>query len=483
MPFDPPSPPANIEAEQSILGSLLMNNALHARISEFLEPVHFANQLHGKIFDTIGRLVNAGQLASVVSLRTYLDSDEAMKAAGPAMLADLATASMHAIDAVQLAKLVRDLALRRQIIALSSDAMQAAYTSDPDVDALAQIEGLERGLYDLASHGQSEGGFKTAANGIAGFADMAEAAYRRDGQITGLATGFRDLDAILGGLHKSDLIILAGRPAMGKSALATNIGFNVAKAHRIEDRNGEQIVADGGVVGFFSLEMSAEQLMGRIVAEHSGVPSGLIRQGKISNRQIERVLESCAALESLPMHVDDGAALSMGQIRARARRFKRQHGLGLIVIDYLQLIQAQQRRNDNRVVEVSEISRGLKTLAKELDVPVLALSQLSRAVEQREDKRPQLSDLRESGSIEQDADVVMFVYRDEYYAERERPERRESETDEHFSRRVTAWETRMAKAAGRAELIIAKHRHGPIGTVHLTFDAPFTRFGTIGEDS
>lgn len=475
----PKLPPENLEAEQALLGTLLANNETWHRVSEIVEPVHFVNALHGRIFETCGRLIEKGQVASVVTLKTYLEHEPAfVEAGGVGFLASLTGASIHVLDSPSMARLIRDLHLRRQIIALGLDAVQAAYNADVQSDAIVQIETLERGLYELVSTGHSEGGLKAASKGLAEFAHVAEAAYRRDGKLTGLSTGFRDLDQILGGLHRSDLIVLAGRPSMGKTALATNIAYNVASAYRTE---GED-VADGGVVGFFSLEMAASQLMGRVVAEKSAVPHELIRQAKINNKQMERVLTACTELEHLPFYIDDSAALSLSAIRNRARRFKRQNGLGLIVVDYLQLI-TPPKRSDGRVNEVSEISRGLKQLAKELDVPVLALSQLSRGVESREDKRPLLSDLRESGSIEQDADVVMFVYRDHYYAERAEPNRGSDESEERFAKRCEAWQTRMARAAGRAEVLISKHRHGPTGIVHMSFDGPYTRFGNVDAPS
>lgn len=457
----PPLPnkdlPHSFEAEQSLLGSILINNGTYHRCSELIGARHFADPFHGKLFTAIGTMIDRGQQASAFALKTYVEADPDAKAAGGGRyLASLMAASVHAEDAFQAARVVRDLHVRRQLIAVGLDAVSEAYADSPERTAVEQIEHVERQLYELAVTGETAGGFQSFGRSLTASVKSAEAAHKRSGGLGGLATGLRDIDKILGGLHRSDLIIVAGRPGMGKTALATNIAFNVASAYRTKDADGEKQVIDGGVIGFFSLEMSAEQLATRIVSEQAEVPSELIRRGELKSQQFDRLISIATAVESIPLHIDDSGALTVSAIRSRARRLKRQHGLGLIIVDYLQLIGASGRnRNDNRVNEVSEITRGLKTLAKELDVPVLALSQLSRAVEQRSEKRPQLSDLRDSGSIEQDADVVMFVYREEYY-------QREGEKTE--------------EAAGKAEVLIEKHRHGPTGVVHLRFDGRFTRF-------
>ncbi len=349
---------------------------------------------------------------------------------------------------------------------------------------MEQIEGAEKQLYDLASIGQTEGGFKPFRSALTEAMTAAETAYHRVGQLTGVATGLFQLDQLLGGLHRSDLIILAGRPSMGKTALATNMAFNAVKAYREEhDANGGMKVADGAVVGFFSLEMSAEQLATRILSEQATVSSEKIRKGELISSDFDKVLSISQQLEHLNLFIDDTPALTISGLRTRARRLKRMHGLGLLVVDYLQLLSPSGRsRQENRVQEISEITRGLKTLAKELDVPVLALSQLSRAVEQREDKRPQLSDLRESGSIEQDADVVMFVYREEYYLQRAEPTRRAEESDQRHNERHDAWKQRCEETYGKAEVIVAKQRHGPTGIVRLAFEGQFTKFDNLPAD-
>ena len=477
-------PPHNFEAEQALLGAILINNAAYQRVAEFLRPEHFADPLHGKLYDSLARLIERGQVVSAVTLKTYVEQDEDMKAVGgAAYLARLAAASVHVIDAAAFGRTVHDLYLRRQLIDVGETVVNGAFSSDVDETALAQIEVAEKKLYDLASTGQTEGGFKPFRAALAESMVAAEAAYHRAGQLTGVATGLFQLDQLLGGLHKSDLVILAGRPSMGKSSLATNIGFNAARAYREDIVDGAPRAVDGAVVGFFSLEMSAEQLATRMISEQAAIPSEKIRKGELISSDFDRVLSVSHELEHLNFFIDDTPALSIAALRTRARRLKRTHGLGLLIVDYLQLLAPSGKaRQENRVQEVSEITRGLKTLAKELDVPVLALSQLSRAVEQREDKRPQLADLRESGSIEQDADVVMFIYRDEYYLMREEPKRRTDESDQRFNERHDAWKQRCEQMYGRAEVIVAKQRHGPTGIVRLAFEGQFTKFDNLPAD-
>ena len=479
-------PPHNFEAEQALLGAILINNAAYQRVAEFLRPEHFADPLHGKLYDSLSRLIERGQVVSAITLKTYVEQDEDMKAAGGAQyIARLVAASVHVIDAAAFGQAVHDLYLRRQLIDIGETVVNGAFgTGDVDETALNQIEVAEKKLYDLASTGQTEGGFKAFRVALTEATVAAEAAYHRVGQLTGVASGLFQLDQLLGGLHKSDLIILAGRPSMGKTALATNIAFNAARAYREEIVEGRPKAVDGAVVGFFSLEMSSEQLATRMLAEQAEVPSEKIRKGELISSDFDRVLSVSHELEHLNFFIDDTPALSIAALRTRARRLKRTHGLGLLVVDYLQLLSPTgKNRQDNRVQEVSEIPRGLKTLAKELDVPVLALSQLSRAVEQREDKRPQLADLRESGSIEQDADVVMFVYREEYYLTRSEPARRAEESDQRFNERHEAWRQRCELTYGKAEVIVAKQRHGPTGIVRLAFEGQFTKFDNLPADA
>jgi replicative DNA helicase len=478
-------PPHNFEAEQALLGAVLLNNLAYNRVSDFLRPEHFADPLHGKIWDAIVRLVERGMVASEVTLKTLFEHDEGFgDKGGYVYLGRLVAAAVSIIDAGDYGRTIHDLYLRRQLIELGSETVNAAFRQDLDDPAIAQIETTEKRLYELASTGQIEGGFKPFRASLLDAVSMAEAAYKREGKLTGVATGLFALDQLLGGLHKSDLIILAGRPSMGKSALASNIAFHAAQNYREEhDAGGKPKTVDGAVCGFFSLEMSSEQLATRILAEQAGVPSEKIRRGEMTSGDFDSVLGTSHRLEQMPFFIDDTPALSIAALRTRARRLQRQHGLGLIVVDYLQLLQAPGRRNqESRVQEVSEITRSLKTLAKELDVPVLALAQLSRAVEQREDKRPQLADLRESGSIEQDADVVMFIFREEYYLTRAEPTRRPEESDERFNERHEAWRARCEQVYGQAEVIVAKQRHGPTGIVRLSFEGATTKFGNLSTE-
>jgi replicative DNA helicase len=467
------SPPHNIEAEKALIGAIFVNNRAYEKVSEFLRPEHFALEQHGRIFDACSILVERGQIADPVTLKRYFEQDESLAAVGgPAYLSELATSAVAVINAGEYGRLVYDLHLRRELISLGEDMVNRAYDGNVEDSGPAQIESAEQLLYDLATQGDYEGGFQAFKESITEAIKAAEAAHKREGALSGVTTGLSDLDKMLGGLHRSDLIILAGRPSMGKTALATNIAYNAAYSHH--QTNGDE----GGVIGFFSLEMSAEQLANRILSEQTNISSDRIRKGELRDDEFQRLVMASQALYQIPVFIDDTPALTIGALRTRARRLKRTHGLGMIVIDYLQLISGSgSSRNDGRVQEVSEITRGLKTLAKELEVPVLALSQLSRQVEQREDKRPQLSDLRESGSIEQDADVVMFIYREEYYLERARPNQRPDEKDDRFHEKTERWDRRLEEVRNLAEIIIAKQRHGPVGTEKLFFDGMYTRFG------
>jgi len=472
------TPPANIEAEQALLGAILVNNTAYHRVSEFLKPEHFAEGVHGRIFAAIAKLMERGQLANPVTLKNLFDQDGALAEIGGAQyLARLAASVVTIINAADYGRSIHDLFLRRQLISIGEDVVNEAYEHDLDRQATQQIETAEKRLFDLAETGQFEGGFQPFINALSTAILQAETAFKRSGKTSGVSTGFLDLDKLLGGLHPSDLVILAGRPSMGKTALATNIGFNAARAYKAgKAPDGRTIAEDGAVLGFFSLEMSAEQLATRILSEESGVPSNNIRKGEVSHEDFDRFVQASQRLATVPFFVDDTPALSIAGLRTRARRLLRQQGLGMIIVDYLQLLRGSESSPENRVQEISEITRGLKALAKELNVPVLALSQLSRAVEAREDKRPMLSDLRESGSIEQDADVVMFVFREEYYLSRAEPMRRPEESDERFNMRYDDWKQRLEQVHGTAEILVAKQRHGPIGKVTLRFAHDTTRF-------
>ncbi len=474
--------PQNEEAEQALLGAVLIDNSAFDQVSTFLEPDHFFLPVHGRIFEVARALIARGQIANPVTLKAYFESDESLADIGGAQyLARLAGAATSIINAEDYGRLIHDLSVRRSLIHIGEDVVNTAFDPRVEESATTQIEQAESRLYELAETGQDEGGFKPLSTALTEAVASAEAAYKREGQLSGVPTGLIDLDGLLGGLHDSDLLILAGRPSMGKTALATTIAFHAAKSYRTEpDESGKPRPVDGAVVGFFSLEMSAEQLAGRILAEESQIRSDHIRRGKMSNDDFMRLVEASREISSAPMFIDDTPALSVAALRARARRLKRTHGLSLVVIDYLQLMRPS-RRHDNRVQEISEITQGLKALAKELNLPVLALSQLSRAVELREDKRPMLSDLRESGTIEQDADVVMFVYRDEYYLERGEPQQRQDEAPDRFDSRYRNWQERYEQSTGLADVIVAKQRHGPIGNVKLRFIADTTKFANYAQ--
>lgn len=459
------SPPHNYEAEQALLGALFHNNNSFEAISETLKPEHFADAVHGRIYEAIGKLIERGQIADPITLRDFFSQDEALQEVGGSQyLVQLAASVVSIINIRDYAKTIRDLYLRRQLICLGEDTVNEAYVFSLETDAFSQMETAEQKLFELATTGELNQQFIGFDEALAQAIKTAETAYQRDSKVVGVTSGLKDLDKWLGGLHPSDLIILAGRPSMGKTALATNIAFNAAEA-ALKHKDG-----DGAHVAFFSLEMSSEQLAARLLAQESGVPSDKIRRGELRDQDFPKFVEVGRRLSRIPLYIDDTPALTVSAVRTRARRLKRQKGLGLIVIDYLQLLQGPGGRSssDGRVQEVSEITRGLKALAKELNVPVIALSQLSRAVEQRDDKRPQLSDLRESGSIEQDADVVMFVFREEYYESRREPP---EGTEKH-----TEWRERMGHIANLADIIIAKQRHGPVGNLKLFYEAPLTKF-------
>ncbi|PWG16591.1 replicative DNA helicase [Salibaculum griseiflavum] len=463
--------PHSIEAEQQLLGAILTNNDVFDRIASIVKPDHFYDPVHARIFETASARIQKNALASPVTLKAFLEDDEGLKElGGPAYLARLAGAAISAFAARDYAQMIYDLAVRRELIQVGQEISAKAARVDVDSEPKEQIVEAEQKLYQLAEQGQSESGFQSFLKAVTDAVNVANAAYQREGGLAGVATGLTDMDQKLGGLHSSDLLILAGRPSMGKTSLATNIAFNVAKAYkRGKLPDGSEGAVDGGVVGFFSLEMSAEQLAGRILAEASEISSHKIRQGDMDEAEFRRFVDAAKELEACPLFIDDTPALPISQVAARARRLKRTHGLDLLIVDYLQLLRGT---SDNRVQEIAEISMGLKAIAKELNIPVMALSQLSRQVESRDDKRPQLSDLRESGSIEQDADVVMFVFREEYYVEREKP------SDDRLDE-MAAWQERMARLHGKAEVIIGKQRHGPIGTVELSFESQFTRFGNL----
>jgi replicative DNA helicase len=464
--------PQNVEAEAALLGALMIDNRLVEDVQLKLRTDHFYEPLHGRIYEAILRMTDANRIANPVTLRPLFESDESIKeVGGPAYLAQLTGSGAAVIGARDFAQQIYDLALLRALVGVGRDLVEGALDTSEDVAPLAQIERAETELYKVAEEGGAEGRAKSFSEATKDALEMAERALNSGGHLSGFTTGLESLNAKVGGLHKSDLIIVAGRPGMGKSSLATNIGFACAK-RLLQDREDgiEPTRSAGTPVALFSLEMSADQLATRILAEQSGISSENLRMGRISQQEFRQLARAAAELQSLPLYIDDTPGLTIAALRTRARRLKRQKGIGMVIIDYLQLLQGSGRGSsgDNRVQEISEISRGLKQLAKELDVPVMALSQLSRAVEQREDKRPQLSDLRESGSIEQDADIVLFIYREDYYLAAKQP------ADDHPD--FAAWQEEMARNYGRAEILVAKQRHGSTGKVRVKFDSRITKF-------
>jgi replicative DNA helicase len=473
--------PASAEAEQALLGAILINNEAFDKVADFLEAAHFSEEIHRRIYENAASLIRAGKLASPITLKTYLGDADLGGVTVSQYLARLAAEATTVINAEHYGRAIYELALRRSLISIGTGVVNTAYDAPVDLPPKAQIEEAEKQLYELAELGRYEKGFVRFTEAAARAIDMAAAAYRRDGKLSGVATGLADLDRMMGGLQASDLVIIAGRPGMGKTSLATNIAYNIAKAYQAEAQpDGRLKTVDGGIVGFFSLEMSAEQLATRIIAERSGVPSYKIRRGDIIEDErrgifeFSKITEAAREMQTIPFYIDETGGISIAQLVSRARRLKRQRGLDVLCVDYLQLLSASSRRSDNRVQELTEITTSLKALAKELNAPIIACSQLSRQVENREDKRPQLSDLRESGSIEQDADVVLFVYREEYYLKNRKP--REG-TDEHLK-----WMGEMEQAHGKAEIIIGKQRHGPTGTVEVQFEADVTRFSNLAHD-
>ncbi len=469
--------PNNIEAEQALLGAILVNNDAYYRVSDFLKSTHFYEPLHRKIYEVLADLIRMGKIASPVTAKTHLPAQDKVGDMTVAQyLIRLAAEAVTVINAADYGRAIYDLATRRALITIGGDVVNVAYDSPLDAAPQKQIEDAERRLFELAETGRYDGGFESFTDSVKNAINLASAAYQREGGLSGLATGLSDIDRRMGGLQASDLIVLAGRPGMGKTALATNIAFNVAEAFEgMQQADGTIAAKNGGRVGFFSLEMSSEQLATRIISEQTEIPSTKIRRGEITEADFEKLVACSQTMSNIPLFIDQTGGISIAQMSARARRLKRQRGLDLIVVDYLQLMTSGSKRgSENRVQEITEITTGLKALAKELSVPIIALSQLSRQVENRDDKRPQLSDLRESGSIEQDADVVMFVYREEYYVKNKEPK---YGTEEH-----NKWQADMNAVRGKAEVIIGKQRHGPTGTVQVAFQGEFTRFSDLADE-
>jgi replicative DNA helicase len=480
-----PELPSNVEAEAALLGALMIDNRLVEDVQLQLRSDHFFEAVHGRIYDAILMLADRNMVANPVTLKPMFEADEAMRTlGGPAYLAQLTGSGAALIGARDFAQQIYDLALLRELVSVGRDMATRALDTSEAILPKEQIEAAEMALYKVAEEGGESGSVKSFGQATRMAVELAEKALNAGGGLSGVTTGLDGVNAKTGGLHHSDLLILAGRPGMGKTALATNFAYNAASRWIRDEEDGiapERSV--GAKVAFFSLEMSADQLATRILAEQSGISGENLRMGKFGQTEFRNLARAAAELESLPLYIDDTPGLTIAALRTRARRLKRRHGIGLIVVDYLQLLQGSSRSGDNRVQEISEISRGLKTLAKELNVPVLALSQLSRAVEQREDKHPQLSDLRESGSIEQDADIVMFVYREEYYVMGLEPKRPSEGDDAKTFDEHAKWLGDLQRVEGMAELIVAKQRHGSTGKVRMRFDAKITRFSdAVDED-
>jgi replicative DNA helicase len=477
--------PSNLEAEAAFLGAALIDNRTIEELTVPLRPEHFFEPVHARIFGRIQQLLDRNAVVTPVTLRPYFEADEALKElGGAAYLARLTADGQGLLAPRELAQQIYDLALLRELVSVGRNLVNSALDTSESVEPMEQVALAEAALYQVAegaATGSEAQGFSTATRTALG---MIEQALLSGGHISGKTTGLTSVNEKIGGLHDSDLIILAGRPGMGKTSLATNIAFNAADRLRRDLADG--IAADksvGAATAFFSLEMSADQLATRILAEQSGISSEALRMGKISRDDFQQLSYASQRLAELPLYIDDTPALSIAALRTRARRLKRRHNIGLVVVDYLQLLQGSGRANDNRVNEISEISRGLKTLAKELSVPVIALSQLSRAVEQRDDKRPQLSDLRESGSIEQDADMVWFVFREDYYIQNKEPQRPSDGDDAKTHEAHAKWAEEMERVYGLAELIVAKQRHGSTGKVRMRFEARITRFSDLADDA
>jgi replicative DNA helicase len=476
-------PPANLEAEQALLGALLSNNKAYERVSEYLAPEHFADPVNGRIYAAIQRRVEAGQLADAVTLRAEFQNSGLLdEVGGAAYLGQLVSAMVGIINAGEYGRVIHDAWLRRQLIDVGENVVNRAFGAEPELDARQQLEAAEQHLFDLAKDNGAEGGFVSFERALATAVENAATAFSNPGGVSGLSSGLRDLDKRTGGLHKSDLVILAGRPGMGKTALATKVAFGAARSILRKAREDNPNAMPRGGVAIFSLEMSCDQLATRLLSEEARISGDRIRRGDIMQRDFDKFVEVSRELQALPLFIDDTPAITISALRTRCRRLQRTRGLDLIIVDYLQLMRpAAGTRPESRVLEISMITQGLKAIAKELAVPVIALSQLSRQVESREDKRPQLSDLRESGSIEQDADMVMFIYRDEYYLAQRQPKEMGFDNSEKFSMALEKWQKDMEEAHNKAELIIAKQRHGPTGTIKLFFEGEFTRFGDLDQ--
>ena len=474
----------NIDAEIAIIGCLLWDNRSYEKVADFLEEDHFADTNNKEIYKIIKKLLDQNILVTPVTLKNYLKDLDFNGVDNLTYLNQIKDSAPSTHNAFQYAKLLYDLHIKRSLISIGNEIINDASENEKDLDGLSLIENAENNLYNLSQTGNIDRKHVTFNDALKDAINIINASYKREGKVAGLPSGLSDLDKKLGGLHKSDLIIIAGRPSMGKTALGTNIAYNISSMFKeSKDEFGNQTLVDGGKVAFFSLEMSHEQLSTRILAEKTKISSDKMRKGEILKNDWKKIVEISKDLENLNLYIDDNPILTIPSLRARARRLNRLYGIDLIIIDYLQLMSGSPNtRKEGRVQEISEITRGLKAIAKELNIPIIALSQLSRQVEQREDKRPQLSDLRESGTIEQDSDVVMFIYRESYYLERMEPIKKAEESDDQYNDRHANWRKRCEDQHNTAEVIIAKQRHGPIGIIKTHFDSNFTKFSDISSN-
>ena len=464
----------NIEAEIAVIGCLLWDNRNYEKIADLLNEDHFINKNNKIIFKTIKNLLDKNILVSPITLKNHLENDD-IKFDNIKYLNQIKDSAPSTHNVYHYAKIIYELHIKRSLVGIGQNIIQETIENSNELEGYDLIENAENDLYNLSQSGSTERKYSPFSQALKSAIDIIDQSFKRDGKIAGLPTGLKDLDKKLGGLHKSDLVIIAGRPSMGKTALGTNIAFNAAKKFKEEeDEFGNKIIVDGGKVAFFSLEMSSEQLATRVLAEQSNITSDKMRKAELTKDDFTKIAKVSSELQNLNLFIDDNPVLTIPSLRSRARRLKRIYNIDLIIVDYLQLMSGSSKsRNDGRVQEISEITRGLKGIAKELNIPIIALSQLSRQVEQRDDKRPQLSDLRESGAIEQDADVVMFIYREEYYLERKEP----TPGSEDYQK----WQEKMAKIHNVSEVIVAKQRHGPIGKVNLHFEGATTKFSNLAK--
>ena len=471
----------NFDAEIAVIGCLLWDNRTYEKIADFLIEDHFTDLNNRKIFQVIKRLLDQNILVTPITLKNYLEENDQENFDNYKYLIQIKDSTPSTQNTYQYAKLLYDLHIKRSLLGIGNGIVQNTVSNKDDLSGVDLIEKAENDLYNLSQTGSADRKYSLFSDALKSAINIIDKSFKKEGKIVGIPTGLKDLDKKLGGLHNSDLIIIAGRPSMGKTALGTNIAFNAAKKFKeSQDQFGNKTTIDGGKVGFFSLEMSTEQLATRILAEQSRISSDKMRKAELSKDDFKKIAKVSSELENIHFFIDDNPILTIPSLRSRARRLKRLYDIDLIIIDYLQLMSSSSNnRNDGRVQEISEITRGLKAIAKELDVPIVALSQLSRQVEQREDKRPQLSDLRESGTIEQDSDVVMFIFRESYYLERLKPIKKVDEAEEKYNERHHRWRELCESSYNAAEIIIAKQRHGPIGTIKTHFDSNFTKFSDL----